>query len=217
MAWQGSVAHHDSAGNSGVIGPGDVQWMTAASGVLHQEYHEASFASGGGPFHMAQIWVNLPRAHKMAAPRYQALVAEEMGKVPLPDDAGLVRVIAGEYQGTRGPARTYTRVHMLDATIRAGARATFDFPPHENVGVLVMKGAVVLNDTPVATHDLVIFENRGQRITAEATADAQLLVLAGEPIGEPVVQYGPFVMNTQNEIVQAFADFRGGRFGHLDD
>ena len=218
LAWQGSVEHHDSAGGGGVIGPGDVQWMTAASGILHKEFHETSFSRTGGPFHMAQLWVNLPAAHKLDAPRYQPLLAGQMGIVTLPGGAGTVRVIAGEYRGTRGPAKTFTRINVLDATLAARGTLELDFPAHENTAVLVMKGSIAINGAQTArTGSFVLFENAGEHIAIEAQQDSQLLVLSGEPIGEPVVQYGPFVMNTEKEIVQAFRDLESGSFGHLDD
>jgi redox-sensitive bicupin YhaK (pirin superfamily) len=218
LAWQGSVEHHDSTGGGGVIGPGDVQWMTAAAGILHKEYHEPNFSRAGGPFHMAQLWVNLPAAHKMDAPRYQPLLAEQMGTVTLLDGGGTVRVIAGEYLGTKGPAKTFTRINVFDATLAARGTLELDFPASDNTAVLVMKGNVVLNGATTANSgSFVLFENVGDHITVEAEQEAQLLVLSGEPINEPVVQYGPFVMNTEKEIVQAFRDLETGKFGHLDD
>jgi redox-sensitive bicupin YhaK (pirin superfamily) len=218
LAFKGSVAHHDSAGGGGVIGPGDVQWMTAASGVLHKEYHAEDFSREGGVFQMVQLWVNLPRAYKMAPPRYQPLLAGQMGIVELPEDAGTVRVIAGEYRGTRGPALTYSPVNIYDANLEAGGAVEFTFPARETVAVLVMKGDVVINGSNNArTNDFVLFRNFGERVTVVATKDAQLLVLNGEPIGEPVVQYGPFVMNTAREIQQAIVDLNAGKFGYLAD
>jgi quercetin 2,3-dioxygenase len=217
-AFQGSVAHHDSAGGGGVIGPGDVQWMTAASGVLHKEYHERSYAEKGGPFQMAQLWVNLPSAHKLDPPRYQALQADEMGQVSLPDGAGVVRVIAGSYRGVRGPARTFSPVQIFDVRLRAGGHADFEFPDGQTLALLVMQGEIRLNGGRAATaNDFVLFRRAGQLLELEATSDAQALLLNGEPLGEPIVQYGPFVMNTEREIREAFADYSGGKFGQLDD
>jgi quercetin 2,3-dioxygenase len=218
LAWQGSVAHHDSSGGGGVIGPGDVQWMTAASGILHKEYHEANYAKRGGPFQMAQLWVNLPRAHKMAPPRYQPLLADQMGLVELPDGAGSVRVIAGEYRGTKGPAKTFTPIDVFDARLREGGTLELALPAHHNTAVLVMSGDVRINgDRTAHANDFVLFANDGDLLTIEATSETQLLVLSGEPIAEPVVQYGPFVMTTEREIMQAFEDFNRGKFGELDD
>jgi len=216
LAWQGSVAHHDSAGGGGVIGPGDVQWMTAASGILHKEYHEENYARRGGTFHMAQLWVNLPRQHKMAPPRYQGLRAEQMGLVTLP--AGQVRVIAGEYQGVAGPAQTFSPMHVFDVRLEPGGSAEFSFPARYNTAVLVMSGEVSINGSQSAgQEDFVLFGHGGERITLQAGSAAQLLLLSGEPIDEPIVQYGPFVMNTPREIEQAFADYSSGKFGHLED
>ncbi|CAM2144732.1 putative quercetin 2,3-dioxygenase PA2418 [Pararobbsia alpina] len=218
LAWEGSVAHHDSTGNSGVIGPGDVQWMTAASGILHKEYHEAEYARRGGPMHMAQIWVNLPKAHKMAAPGYQGIVDADIPRVALAGDSGYVRVIAGEYAGVKGAARTFTKLSMLDIQLKANGRAEFAFPAHENAGLMVLNGHVTINGHTVAkTHDFVLFENAGEQIVVEASEDSHLLMLNGEPINEPVVQYGPFVMNTEQEIRQAILDFNAGKFGHMED
>lgn len=216
VAFQGSVAHHDSTGRGGVIGPGDVQWMTAASGILHREYHEDEFAHRGGTMQMAQIWVNLPRAHKMDPPGYQAITADRIGTVPLPG-GGEVRVIAGEYRGVRGPARTFTPVSVFTARIPAGERADFAFPARENAALLVMKGEVSVNGEAASADDFAVFANEGEAIGVEARADAELLVLAGEPIDEPVVAYGPFVMNTEREIAEAIEDFNRGKFGRLDE
>ncbi|HTJ91986.1 MAG TPA: pirin family protein [Pararobbsia sp.] len=218
VAWEGSVAHHDSAGNAGVIGPGDVQWMTAGSGILHKEYHEAEYARRGGPMHMAQIWVNLPRANKMSAPGYQGIVDADIPRVALPGNDGYVRIIAGEYAGVKGAARTFTKLSMLDIHVDASGRAEFAFPARENVGLMVLDGHVTINGHAEAkTYDFVLFDNAGEQITVEASKDSHLLILAGEPIDEPVVQYGPFVMNTEQEIHQAMLDFNAGHFGHMDD
>lgn len=218
IAFQGSVAHHDSAGGGGVIGPGDVQWMTAASGVLHKEYHEQSFAQRGGPFQMAQLWVNLPRAYKMTAPRYQPLMAEQMGVVPLPGDAGTVRVIAGNYLGVQGPAQTFSPVQIYDVHLNASGRADFTFPAQETLALLVMKGEVRINGGRVArANDFVLFQRVGEKLALEGTKEAQILLLNGEPLGEPIVQYGPFVMNTEREIREAIVDYSNGKFGELDD
>ncbi len=217
LAWQGSVAHHDSTGSGGVIGPGDVQWMTAASGILHKEYHEANWARQGGPFQMAQLWVNLPRAHKMDPPRYQAMVADQMGLVTLPGDSGVVRIVAGEFQGVRGPAKTYTPINVFDVRLNAVGKVELTFQSHHNAGLLVMKGDVTINGSKATLHDFVVFKNLGERLVIEAGSEAQLLVLSGEPINEPVVQYGPFVMNTEPEIAQAVADVNSGKFGYLED
>ena len=219
IAFQGSVAHHDSTGKGGVIHPGDVQWMTAASGILHREYHEESWARKGGTMQMAQIWVNLPRAHKMDPPGYQAITADRIGVATLPNGAGTVRVIAGEYLGVRGPAKTFTSVTMLDIRLAGKGRAEFDVPASHNAALLVMQGEVRVNGEAASENEFVVFANEGERVAVEAKAgeDAHLLLLAGEPIEEPVVSYGPFVMNTEGEIRQAMVDFQSGKFGSLED
>ncbi|HEY3494223.1 MAG TPA: pirin-like C-terminal cupin domain-containing protein [Polyangiaceae bacterium] len=217
IAWEGSVAHHDSAGGGGVIGPGDAQWMTAASGILHKEYHEENFARRGGTFHMAQLWVNLPQAHKADPPRYQAITADRMGSVTLPDGAGSVRVLAGEFRGARGPALTFTPIDVYDVRLNDQGTVDLDFPARHNLAVLVMKGDATFNGTAVTVHDFAVFENDGERLHVEADGEVQLLVLSGEPIDEPVVAYGPFVMNTQAEVMTAFRDFQSGKFGYLAD
>jgi redox-sensitive bicupin YhaK (pirin superfamily) len=215
IAFQGSVAHRDSTGSGGVIGPGDVQWMTAASGVLHEEFHEEGFARRGGAFQMAQIWVNLPKAHKMDAPHYQPISSRDIGVATLPDGAGTVRVIAGELAGVKGPAKTYTRIDLFDVRLNAGGKVELAMPAEENVGILVMKGEVAIGDRSARASDFVLFENVGDLIAVAAKSEAELLVLAGEPIHEPVVQYGPFVMNTEREIREAIVDFNSGKFGEL--
>jgi redox-sensitive bicupin YhaK (pirin superfamily) len=218
FAWEGSVAHHDSTGAGGVIGPGDVQWMTAASGILHKEFHEEGYSRRGGPFHMAQLWVNLPRANKMSAPGYQAIASDRMGVVTLPKSAGTVRVIAGEFEGVRGPARTFTHIDVYDVRLNTAGLLPLTFPARHNLAVLVMKGEVVVNGGRAArTNDFILFKNEGERVDLMASSDAHLLVLSGEPIHEPIAAYGPFVMNSPDEIRQAMVDFNAGKFGHLDD
>ncbi|MEO8177872.1 MAG: pirin family protein [Deltaproteobacteria bacterium] len=215
LAWEGAVAHRDNAGHSGVIGPGDAQWMTAASGIFHEEYHEAEFTRQGGPLHMMQLWVNLPRKDKQAAPGYQALLAEQIPVVALPA-GGHVRVIAGEYQGARGPARTFTPISMLDVRLRAGEQLTVPLPASYNALAVVAEGRVTSDSRRSAgTGELVLFANDGQSVTLTASEDAHVILLAGEPIDEPIVQYGPFVMNDVAEIRQAMLDVQRGKFGPL--
>lgn len=217
IAYKGSVAHHDSAGNSGVIGEGDVQWMTAASGILHKEYHEENFSKAGGDFQMVQLWVNLPAKDKMSAPKYQGITNGQMKKVALPDDAGTVEVIAGEYQGEKGPAFTFTPVHMLNAKLNKGGKATFSFPQNFNTAILVVEGNIkVNNQEEIHTDGLGLFENYGDTFTIKALDNATVLVLSGEPINERIAAQGPFVMNTRSEIVQAISDFNMGKFGYLE-
>jgi redox-sensitive bicupin YhaK (pirin superfamily) len=218
IAYKGKVAHQDSAGNSGVIGEGDVQWMTAASGILHKEYHEENFSKAGGDFQMVQLWVNLPAKYKMSKPRYQGLTKEQLGHYSLPGNSGMVTVIAGEYEGIKGPAATFTPVNLFNANLSKGAEASFSFPEAFNTAVLVIEGGITVNGTEVVpVNHLVLFENDGEVFTIQANEQSVVLVLSGEPIREPIAAHGPFVMNTQQEIVQAMEDYHNGKFGHLED
>jgi quercetin 2,3-dioxygenase len=217
VAIVGEISGNLNIGSGGVIGPGDMQWMTAASGILHKEYHEQNYARRGGPFQMAQLWVNLPKAHKMAQPRYQSITAGRMGLVTLPDGAGSVRVLAGEYRGVTGPAQTFTPINVFDVRLNMAGSADFTIPAAHNAGLLVVKGTVTINGAKATQENFVVFENSGESVHIEADTEAQLLLLSGEPIDEPIVQYGPFVMNSEREILQAFADYNAGKFGHLDD
>jgi quercetin 2,3-dioxygenase len=213
VAYQGGVEHGDSAGNHGVIGAGDVQWMTAASGLVHEEWHSNEFARSGGTFEMAQLWVNLPARDKMAAPAYQDIRSAQIPTVTLGARSGL-RVIAGEFRGTKGPARTFTPINVWDAKIVAGERAEFDFTDGHTALLAVLRGKVTINGTEAAgPAELVVLDRAGTRAAIEAAEDATVLVLSGEPIDEPVVGYGPFVMNSPDEIQQAFRDFHEGRLG----
>lgn len=216
IAYQGSVGHRDSGGNSGVIYPGDVQWMTAASGVVHEELHEAEFTKNGGIFEMVQLWVNLPKTHKMSKPKYQGISKDQIPVIELPG-GGHARVIAGELLGRIGPAKTFTPVGLFDVILRAGER--FDLPLAEghNAAVVLRKGEVLLNGTDLLHGEAQIapLTSDGDRVVLEAKADSQLLILSGESIDEPVASYGPFVMNTEQELRQAVADYRAGRMGHL--
>ena len=216
VVYQGELEHRDSAGNGGRIGAGDVQWMTAAAGVVHEEFHSEKFTRDGGIMEMMQLWVNLPARDKMSAPRYQTLLDAEIPSIELPDGAGRVRVIAGEYAGSRGPAQTFTPMNVWDLRLKAGATARFTMPEGHTVALVPMHGKITVNGSEAAgAAELVLFERQGGEFTVAADADTAVLVLAGEPIGEPVVGYGPFVMNTEREIAQAFADYQGGRFGTM--
>jgi hypothetical protein len=218
IAYHGKVAHHDSYGNSGVIGEGDVQWMTAASGVLHKEYHDAEFSKTGGPFQMVQLWVNLPAKDKMSTPKYQSIRQEEMGRYELEGNMGVVEVIAGNFNGVAGPAFTFTPIEMYNARLKAGAHLQLDLPATYNTGILVIEGSVKINEAETApTDNFVLFENIGETVTVDASEDAVILVLSGEPINEPIAAYGPFLMNTYDEIQQAITDVNRGKFGHLED
>ena len=215
IAYQGSVEHRDSGGNSGTIRPGDVQWMTAASGVVHEEKHEREFARNGGIFEMVQLWVNLPKALKMSSPRYQSLLKEQIPVVET--DGATVRVIAGDWKGVNGPARTFTPINLLDVRMKADHRLALDLPAGFSTALVLLKGAVRINGKRAIEGEakLALFDTAGDRIELEAIDDTALLVLNGEPIDEPVASHGPFVMNTQAELRQAVEDYRAGRMGHL--
>jgi redox-sensitive bicupin YhaK (pirin superfamily) len=217
VAWEGSVAHRDSAGNAGIIGPGDVQWMTAGAGILHEEYHEREFTKRGGRMHMMQLWVNLPSKHKMAKPGYQPITAAQIPAVPLEGGAGEVRVIAGEYAGHKGPAHTFTPIALLDVRLKAGGHLPYALPSTHNAMAIVTTGHVRVGGKEASKGELILFENDGAELQLTATEDTHVLVLAGEPLGEPIVQYGPFVMNTPQEIERAFVDFQSGKFGRVSE
>lgn len=218
IAYKGRVAHHDSAGNSGVIAEGDVQWMTAASGILHKEYHESEFSKAGGDFQMVQLWVNLPAKDKMSAPKYQGITHDGINKFDLPDNGGTIEVIAGQYKNVSGAASTFTPVNLQNARLNKGATAEFNFPANYNTGLLVIEGSVRVNGgETVPTDHFVLFQNDGETFTVEALENAVVLVLSGEPIDEPIAAQGPFVMNTRAELQQAVLDYNVGKFGFLED
>jgi redox-sensitive bicupin YhaK (pirin superfamily) len=216
IAYKGSVAHHDSAGNSGTIHPGDVQWMTAGAGILHKEYHDREYARTGGPFEMVQLWVNLAKKDKSVPAHYQSITKDQMGKLELPDGKGVVNVIAGNYNGTTGPAHTYTPVNVIDLKLKKGAATTSRFPAAYNTALLVVNGSVTVNNEPAAEHSFVLFAREGEEITIRATEDSVLLLLSGEPINEPIASFGPFVMNAQSEIVESIREFHAGKYGVLE-
>lgn len=217
IAYQGSVDHRDSAGNSGTITPGDVQWMTAASGVVHEEKHQRDFAEKGGVFEMIQLWVNLPKKFKMSQPKYQTLLSSQIPVVHFEGEESYARVIAGEFDGAKGPAKTFTPVELFDVRLKAGAMAELKIPQGHNVGLVLLKGDVTVNSEYQLSGEakLAVLSPEGNRFTLAAAKDTTLLVLGGEPVNEPVVSYGPFVMNTQEELVQAVQDYRAGKMGHL--
>jgi len=216
IAYQGAVAHRDSAGNSGVIYPGDVQWMTAASGVVHEEMHEQEFAQKGGIFEMVQLWVNLPKADKMSKPGYQAITKEQIPVVKFAS-GGHARVIAGELNGTKGPAHTFTAINVFDVIVKAGERVEIALPEGHQAAVVLRKGDVSLNKGSSLTGEarIATLSASGGSVTIDAKEDSTLLVLSGEPINEPVASYGPFVMNTREELVQAMEDYNAGKMGRL--
>jgi len=215
IVYQGVLEHRDSAGNAGTIGPGDVQWMTAASGVVHEEMHEKEFAKRGGVLRAIQLWVNLPRALKMSTPRYQTLLSSEIPVVNV--EGGSVRVIAGEFQSVKGPAKTFTPIHLYDLGLRAGHRMELALPEGHNTALFLLNGEAVLNASQLV-HEahLAVFGTTGERIAIEAKEDVTVLVLNGRPIDEPMARHGPFVMNTQEELIQAVNDYGLGKMGHLD-
>ncbi len=216
IAYKGSVEHYDSSGNSGVINPGDVQWMTAGSGILHKEFHETDFSKKGGPFEMIQLWVNLPKKNKLTAPKYQALVGSEMNRVELPDDMGMVKVIAGDFNGLKGSATTFTPMNVFDIRLNKNGEITTDIPATHNAAILVVEGNADVNGRPAGLHDFVLFKNEGESVAIKANENSILLLLSGEPINEPVAQYGPFVMNTQQELQETFMEYQAGKFGVLN-
>jgi len=217
IVYKGELEHRDSTGNGGRIGPGDVQWMTAASGILHEEFHSRDFTRTGGTLEMVQLWVNLPAKDKKAAPGYQTLVDATIPDVALPDAAGRVRVIAGDYQGTKGPARTFTPIEIWDLKLGRDKATTLTLPEGHTVALVVLEGTVLVNGAEVAREaQVVLFDREGGDIRLEANNEVKALVLAGQPINEPVVAHGPFVMNTVGEIKQAMLDFERGRFGTME-
>lgn len=218
IAYKGRVAHHDSSGGGGIIGEGDAQWMTAASGVLHKEYYEEEFAKKGGDFHMVQLWVNLPAKDKMSPPKYQAISNDRMAKINIENGAGMVEVIAGEYQGQKGPAETFTPVNLMTAYIEKDGKIPFNFPAGYNTAVLVLEGEININDShSAAANHFVLLSKDGEEFFIEGKEKSKVLVLSGEPIMEPIAAHGPFVMNTRDELIQAFEDFNQGKFGYLED
>jgi redox-sensitive bicupin YhaK (pirin superfamily) len=217
IVYQGEVEHRDSTGNGGLIGPGDVQWMTAASGILHEEFHSRAFTKKGGTLEMVQLWVNLPAKAKNADPGYQTLLDADIPVVDLPDGAGKLRVIAGGFDGRKGRAKTFTPIDIYDVKLNRNGVATFKPAEGHTVAVVVLKGTVLVNGSEIAREaQFALLDRNGGEMTIEANGEASVLILSGEPIDEPVVMRGPFVMNTEGEIRQAMIDFQSGRFGTLE-
>jgi redox-sensitive bicupin YhaK (pirin superfamily) len=214
VVYQGELEHRDSAGHAGALGPGDVQWMTAAAGIVHEERHARAFARRGGTIEMAQIWVNLPRLHKMSPPRYQDIRARDIPDVALEGGAS-ARVIAGTLNGRQGPAMTFTPVDLYDVGLPGGGAVTLPLHADHNVALVLLRGEVRVAGTPVRARELALLAGGGDRVTLETPSAAALLVLSGRPLDEPVERYGPFVMTTREELAQAFDDYRHGRMGHL--
>ena len=215
IAYDGKVEHHDNKGNHGIIGPGDVQWMTAASGIMHKEYHETEFSKNGGIFHMVQLWVNLPKDKKMIEPKYQPLLKEEMGVLKLDNDKGEISIIAGEVNGVKGPANTFTNINLYNINLKNYGNTTLSEPKNFNTAILILKGEAKVNEDKICKEgDFIIFDNvEGEILLESLTEESLFLVLSGEPINETVVSHGPFVMNTLGEILDAYEDFRNNKFG----
>ena len=217
IVYDGEVEHRDSAGGGGKIGPGDVQWMTAASGLVHEEFHGTEYARRGGPFEMIQLWVNLPKKDKMAKAGYQGISNAQIPRIELPAAAGSVRVIAGEYENKKGAARTFSPLNVWDVRLKAGHSFKLSLTEGHTTALFVLNGKLRLdNGEEVSTSDLALMEREGTKLSIAAVEDTTLLFLNGEPLNEPIVGYGPFVMNTEGEIRQAFADFQSGKMGRLE-
>lgn len=218
VAYKGAVAHNDSSGGGGIIYEGDVQWMTAASGVLHKEYHEENFSKKGGDFQMVQLWVNLPAKFKMSQPKYQAIKNANIKRYLIENQGGEIEVIAGNYKNIEGAASTFSPIHLLNTKLKQGAKVDFEFPEHYNTALVVLEGSIVINElTEVPVNNFALFENKGTHFSIQASEDAIVLVFSGEPLLEPIAAHGPFVMNTHEELIQAFEDFNQGKFGFLEE
>ena len=216
IVYRGEVSHRDSTGQGGTIGPGDVQWMTAGAGILHEEFHSDAFTRAGGMLQMIQLWVNLPARHKMTTPRYQAILNSEIPAAPLANGAGTVRVIAGQYENAKGPAQTFTPMNVWDLRLTASGSTTVSAPAGWNTALIVLNGQIKVNSERVVQDGaMVVLSAQGSGCFIETLSDASVLLLSGEPIDEPVVGYGPFVMNTRSEIEQAIHDFNSGKFGEM--
>lgn len=217
IAYQGKVQHSDSSGGGGIIEEGGVQWMTAGNGVLHKEFHEEEWSKKGGIFQMVQLWVNLPAKDKRTPAKYQAMNNDEIPKVPISEQGGVVEVISGEYQNTKGKASTFSPINMLNAKMKKDEKVSFSFPKHYNTAMLVIEGKVLVNgEDIVGTDHFVLFDNVGEEFNIEANGDAIVLVLSGEPLNEPIAAHGPFVMNTRKELIEAFEEYNSGKFGSLN-
>lgn len=216
IVYSGEVEHRDSTGRGGIIGPGDVQWMTAGAGILHEEFHSDAFTHKGGELEMVQLWVNLPAKDKMTAPGYQSITQDFIPTVELPDDAGTARIIAGQYQQTTGPAHTFSPLNVWDMRLQQASPVTLSQPEGWSTALVVLKGTITVNGSTTANEaQLVVLSQQGDSLHLEASSDASVLLLSGEPLNEPIVGYGPFVMNTKQEIADAVRDFNTGRFGQI--
>jgi redox-sensitive bicupin YhaK (pirin superfamily) len=217
IVYDGQVEHRDSSGGGGQIGPGDVQWMTAARGIVHEEFHGREFAKTGGRFEMIQLWVNLPKKDKMSDPTYQGILNSEIPKVELDEHKGSIRIIAGQYQSAKGPARTFSPMDLWDLAVRAGSKVTLPSPDTHTASLFLRSGAVAIDSKSVGEAELAVFERSGESLTFQAVADSKLLFMGGAPLHEPIVGYGPFVMTTVGDIKKAFMDYESGKMGHLPE
>lgn len=218
IAYKGKIEHKDSHGNHGIIGEGDVQWMTAGAGILHEEYHEENYSKTGGPFQMVQLWVNLPAKFKHVKPSYQELTYDNMSRVNLPNDGGFVNIVAGNYEGVQGKATTYSDMHLFNAYLKKGGKLDLAFPNHYNTAFLVIQGSISVNEEDIVKKDQFVLMENGTSDVFNITSledDTIVLLLSGDPINEPIAHYGPFVMNTQEEIIAAIEEFNSGKFGQL--
>lgn len=215
LVYQGEVTHRDSAGGGGTIGPGDVQWMTAGAGVIHQEYHSQPFTKSGGELEMLQLWVNLPAASKMAEPAYQTLGHADIPRIALPDQAGELRLIAGEYQGVRGPAQTFTAVNLWDISLNPAATARLEVAEDHNTMIVVRRGEIEIGGQSAVAGQWILLSQTGHLLNLSSSPGAEVVLFSGQPIDEPIAAYGPFVMNTHEQIQQAMQDYSAGRFGRI--
>ena len=212
------MANHDSTGQRSVIGEGDVQWMTAASGILHKEYHEKEFSRNGGEMQMVQLWVNLPAKYKMSQPKYQSITRDQIGEFELEDKGGMVGVIAGQYRNIAGAATTFSPINLFNVKLNKSGKASFSFPAAYNTALLVIEGKITVNrDEQVQADHFALFQNEGEEFEIASEEGAIALIMSGEDIKEPIAAHGPFVMNTRQEILQAFEDYQKGKFGYLKD
>ncbi|ANQ29352.1 quercetin 2,3-dioxygenase [Vibrio natriegens] len=217
IVYSGGVSHRDSWGGGGTIGPGDVQWMTAASGLLHEEYHSEEFARAGGPFEMVQLWVNLPAKDKMTPPNYQGITKDQIPEVALQDGAGIVRIIAGEYTNSKGPAKTFTPMNVWDLRLNEGHTLSFDLPNGHTTALFILNGKIKIGEHIINSAELAVMERDGEKMKFEVLEESTVLLLNGAPINEPIVGHGPFVMNTRDEILTAMKDFNSGKFGEMNN
>jgi redox-sensitive bicupin YhaK (pirin superfamily) len=215
IVYQGGVSHRDSSGGGGTIGPGDVQWMTAASGLIHEEFHSEEYARQGGPFEMIQLWVNLPAKDKMSAPGYQGITSDKITNVLLANDAGTARIIAGAFENVKGAARTFTPMNVWNLRLNAGKTLSLDLPTGHTTALYVLSGALKIDGQLIMKNEMAVMEREGTALTVEITEDSLVLLLSGEPLNETIAGHGPFVMNTRAEITQAIQDYNNGKFGQI--